>query len=72
MSPLFIEHLDIVTQNIETNFSSVKRPLLIVPITLDNATNFFPKICSAGVIIRSNMDEKRLDGQQILWVIGIL
>ena len=26
MSPLFIEHIDIITQNFETEFSSVKLP----------------------------------------------
>ena len=35
MTPLFVEHLDIVTQNFETKFCNVNS-LIIIPITLDN------------------------------------
>ena len=31
-------------------------------------SHFFFKICSVSVIITNNMDEKRSDGQQILWM----
>ena len=46
MSPLFIEHLDIVTQNFETTFFSVNLHRYFEPTrgSLDNVTNFFPKI----------------------------
>ena len=62
MSPLFIEYLDIVTQNFETKFSSVKLPHNYCPYHLDNVINniiiiIFPsKICSVSVRKTSHMD----------------
>ena len=57
MSPLFIEHLDIIIQNFETKFSSVKSPSLLSLSPLIMSL-FVSKICSVSVIITSNMDEK--------------
>ena len=65
MSPLFIEHLAIVTQNFETNFL-MENSLVTIPIILDNVTLPPPQTCSVSVIIPSNTDEKRLDRQHIL------
>ena len=39
--------------------------LSLSPLTLSLC---FPKNCSVSVIITSNVDERRLDGQQILWM----
>ena len=55
MSPLFIEHLYIVTQIFKTKFYSVKS-FVVISITLDHVI-FFK--CSVSVIITSNMDEKK-------------
>ena len=68
-SPLFVEDLDMVTQNFKTKFSSVKL-LRYYPYHPWQMSLVFQK-CSVSVIITSNMAEKKPDGQKILWMTWI-